>query len=44
MNKKAEKPNPFHKLLKAETPNNVTSKLKETFDSVNKTLSDAYAP
>ena len=32
--------NPFFKLLKAEVPINITSELKETFDSVNKTLSD----
>ena len=37
----AEKLNPFYKLLKAEVPINVTSELKETFDSVNKALSDA---
>ena len=37
----AEKLNPFHKLLKAEVPINITSELKETFDSVNKALSDA---
>ena len=37
----AEKLNPFYKLLKAEVPINITSKLKETFDSVNKALSDA---
>ena len=37
----AEKLNPFHKLLKAEVPINITSVLKETFDSVNKALSDA---
>ena len=37
----AEKLNPFYKLLKAEVPINITSELKETFDSVNKTLSDA---
>ena len=36
-----EKLNPFYKLLKAEVPNNMTSELKETFDSVNKALSDA---
>ena len=38
----AEKLNPFHKLLKAEVPINITSELKKTFDSVNKALSDAY--
>ena len=37
----AEKLNPFYKLLKAEIPINITSELKETFDSVNKALSDA---
>ena len=37
----AEKLNPFHKLLKAEVPINITSELKESFDSVNKALSDA---
>ena len=37
----AEKLNPFYKLLKTEVPINTTSKLKETFDSVNKALSDA---
>ena len=37
----AEKLNPFYKLLKAEVPINITSELKETFDSVNKGLSDA---
>ena len=37
----AEKLNPFYKLLKAEVPINITSELKETFDSVNKSLSDA---
>ena len=36
-----EKLNPFYKLLKAEVPINITSDLKETFDSVNKALSDA---
>ena len=36
-----EKLNPFYKLLKAEFPINITSELKETFDSVNKALSDA---
>ena len=36
-----EKLNPFYKLLKTEVPINVTSELKETFDSVNKALSDA---
>ena len=37
----AEKLNPFYKLLKAEVPFNITSELEETFDSVNKALSDA---
>ena len=37
----AEKLNPFQKLLKAEVPINITSEIKETFDSVNKALSDA---
>ena len=37
----AEKLNPFYKLLKAEVPINITSELKETFDSVNKALSDS---
>ena len=37
----AEKLNPFYKLLKTEVPINITSELKETFDSVNKALSDA---
>ena len=37
----AEKLNLFYKLLKMEVPINITSDLKETFDSVNKALSDA---
>ena len=37
----AENFNPFYKLLKAEVPINITSELKETFDSVNKALGDA---
>ena len=37
----AEKLNPFYKLLETEVPINITSALKETFDSVNKALSDA---
>ena len=37
----AEKLSPFYKLLKTEIPNLITSELKETFDSVNKALSDA---
>ena len=36
-----EKLNPFYKLLRTEVPINITSELKETFDSVNKALSDA---
>ena len=37
----AEKLHPFYKLLKTEVPINITSELKELFDSVNKALSDA---
>ena len=37
----AEKLNPFYKLLQTEVPINITSELKETFDSVNKALSNA---
>ena len=37
----AEKLNPFYKLLKAEVPINITSEMKEAFNSVNKALSDA---
>ena len=37
----AEKLNPFYKLLKTEVPINITSELKETFDSVNRALKDA---
>ena len=37
----AEKLNPFYKLLKTEVPINITSELKEIFDSVSKALSDA---
>ena len=37
----AEKLNPFYKLRKTEVPITFTSELKETFDSVNKALSDA---
>ena len=37
----AEKIILLYKLLKAELPINITSELKETFDSVNKALSDA---
>ena len=36
-----EKLNPFYKFLKAEVPINITSELKETFDSINKALGDA---
>ena len=36
----AEKPNPFYKLLRTEEPIKISSELKETFDSVNKALSD----
>ena len=39
--REVEKLNPFYKLLKAEVPINITSELKEAFDSVNKALSDA---
>ena len=39
----AEKLHPFYKLLKTEVPINITSELKETFDSVNKALGDACA-
>ena len=35
-----EKFDPFYKLLKTEVPINITSELKETFDSANKALSD----
>ena len=37
----AEKCNLFYKLLKTEVPINITSELKQTFDPVNKALSDA---
>ena len=37
----AEKLNPFYKLLKTEVPINITSELKEPFDSVNTALSHA---
>ena len=33
--------NPFYQLLKTEVPINITSELKEMFDSVNKVLNDA---
>ena len=36
-----EKLNPFYKLLKTEVPINITSELKDTFNSVKKALSDA---
>ena len=36
-----EKHNPLQKLLKAEVPINITSGIKETFDSVNKTVNEA---
>ena len=39
--RKAEKLNPFYQLLKTEVPINITWEVKETFDSVNKALSDA---
>ena len=38
--RKVEKLNPFYKLLKAEVPIDITSDLKETFDSVNNALID----
>ena len=37
-----EKYHPLYKLLKAEMPINITSELKDTIDSVNKALSDAF--
>ena len=37
----AEKLNPFYKLWKAEVPIKITSEMKGTFDSGNKSLSDA---
>ena len=37
----AEKLNSFFNLLKSEVPINITSELKEIFDSLNKALSDA---
>ena len=37
----AEKLNALYKLLKTEVPINITSQLKETFDSVNRAFSDA---
>ena len=38
----AEKLNPFYKLLQTEVPLNITSELKETFNTVNRVLSDAF--
>ena len=38
----AEKLKPFYKLFKAEVPMNITSEFKETFNSVNNALNDAY--
>ena len=40
----AEKLNPFYELLKAEVPINIISEMNETFDSMNKALSDACGP
>ena len=37
----AEKLNPFYKFLKAEVPINITSDLKDTFDSVKDAVKDA---
>ena len=37
----AEKVSPFYKLLKTQVPINITSELKEAFDSLNKALSNA---
>ena len=37
----AEKLNPFYELLKREVHINITSELKEDFDSINKALNDA---
>ena len=37
----AEELNPFNKLPKTEVPINIRSETKETFDSINKALSDA---
>ena len=39
----AENFNPFYKLLKAEVPINITSELKESYDSVKKAPSNACA-
>ena len=41
ISRRAGKLYPFYKLLKAEVPINITSELKESFDSLNKALSDA---
>ena len=41
ISRKAEKPNPFFEMRETEVPNDITSKLKDTFDSVKKALSDA---
>ena len=38
----AEKLSLFYRFLEADVPVNITSELKETFDSVNKILSDAF--
>ena len=38
----AEKLNPFYKLLKAEVPINITSELKQSFDSVNNAPNVAF--
>ena len=40
----AEKLNPSYKLLNPEVPNNITSELKKTFDSVKKALSHVSEP
>ena len=39
--RKAEKLNPFYKMLETEVPIIIKSELKETFDSVSKVFSDA---
>ena len=38
----SEELNPFYRFLKSEFPNNNTSDLKETFDSLNKALSESF--
>ena len=38
--RRAEKPNPFYKLLKAEVPINISSELEKTFESANNALND----